>query len=206
MLVLSLTLAGLGPLAPGPDVPSVEFDATSYRAEAELLTLSDIATRTTAPDADAEAAAAIADGDLTTAWRSSGEVRPGSDLLDTIDLVLADPAWVERIELHNGDHLDREAYDGSSPLRRVRLTFDGGVEVFAELLDVGLRAQAVTLPEPVLTTVVRIDVLERVAGPNPQLAVSQIGLVGWGATAGDADVAARRASAEPATGPTTPVP
>jgi hypothetical protein len=204
LLVLALTLAGLGPLASGPDVPAAEFSDTTYGDEPTRLVLSDVATRTTSPDADAEAAAAIADGDPTTAWRSSGEVVAGSEVLDTIDLVLSEPAWVERLELRNGDHLDREAYDASAPLREVRLTFDGGVVLRAELLDIGQRAQSVTLPEPVLTTVLRVDVLERVAGPSDQLAVSELDLFGWVADGDDAELADRRASVEPATGPTGP--
>jgi hypothetical protein len=204
VLVLALTFAGLGPFAVEPAVPAADFDQGSYAADPEPLTLSNIATRTVSPDADAEAAVAMADGDPTTAWRSSGEVDPDRDVLDTIDLVLDGPAWIERIELANGDHLDREAYDASSPLREVRITFDGGVVVLAELLDIGLRRQAVTLPEPALTTEVRIDVLERVAGPSDQLAVSELTPVGWSAGDEDAELAARRAEVEPATGPTGP--
>jgi hypothetical protein len=204
VLVLALTLAGLGPLAPGPDVPSADFDASAYAADAAPLVVTDIATRTTSPDADAEAAAAMADGDTTTAWRSSGEVDEASDVLETIDLVLDGAAWVERIELANGDQLDRDAYDASSPLREVRITFDGGVVVDAELLDIGLRRQSIPLPGPVLTTEVRIDVLQRVPGPHDQLAVSELTPVGWPATGDDVDVAARRAEADPATGPAGP--
>lgn len=204
ILVLALTLAGLGPLASGPDVPGADFDADRYDDEPGPLTLSDVATRTTAPDADAEAAAAIADGDPTTAWRSDGNAAADRDVLDTIDLVLDEPAWIEALELRNGDHLDREAYDASARLREVRLRFDGGVVVTADLLDLGLRAQQVVLPEPVLTTVVRIDVLRAVEGPNDQLALSGVELVGWLATGDDVELAADRARAEPATGPVSP--
>lgn len=204
VLVLALTLAGLGPLASGPDVPAADFDRSSYDADAAPLTVTDIATRTASEDADSEAAVAMADGDPTTAWRSSGELDPTTEVLETIDLVFDGPAWVERIELANGDQLDRDAYAASAPLREVRITFDGGVIVLAELLDIGLQRQVVPLPEPTLTTVVRIDVLQRVPGPQDQLAVSELTPVGWPATGEDLDVAARRAEVDPATGTADP--
>jgi hypothetical protein len=146
VLVLALTLAGLGPLARGPDVPSAEFDEARYGDEATMLVLSGVATRTTSPDADAEAAAAIADGDPTTAWRSDGTAAADRDVLDTIDLVLDEPGWIERIELLNGDQFDREAYDASARLREVRLRFDGGVVIRADLLDLGLRPRSSSCP------------------------------------------------------------
>jgi hypothetical protein len=204
VLVGALTLAGLGPLARGPAVPGVDFAAERYPDEPGPLALASVATRTTSEDLDAEAAAAIADGDPTTAWRSAGTAAADRDILDTIDLLLDGPAWIDRIELRNGDHLDREAYDASARLREVRLRFDGGVVIRAELLDLGLRAQVIELPDPVLTTDVRIDVLRAVAGPNDQLAVSGIDLIGWPATGDDVTAAEERAAAEPASGPVAP--
>jgi hypothetical protein len=204
VLVAALTLAGLGPLAGGPGVPGADFVASRYDTEPSPLRLSDVATRTTSPEVGAEAASAIADDDPETAWRSDGTATAEREVLDTIDLVLDGPGWIERLELRNGDHLDREAYDESARLREVRLRFDGGVVVLADLLDIGLRAQAIDLPEPVLSTVVRIDILRAVEGPNEQLAVSGITLVGWPAVGPDLTLAAERAAAEPATGPPTP--
>ncbi|MEX1178837.1 MAG: hypothetical protein WEB09_10280 [Nitriliruptor sp.] len=205
LVVVVLTALGLGPFATGPDVPGADFSAERYPGDPDPLRVSDVATRTTAPDADAEAPAAIADGDPSTAWRSSGQVPAGSEVLDTIDLFLGGPVWIERLELHNGDHVDRDAYDASASLREARLRFDGGVELLVELLDVGLGAQEIVLPGPVLTSNVRIDVLDRVPGPSDQLAVSEITVIGWPAEGDDVELARRRASVEPATGPETPV-
>lgn len=202
IVVLGLTLLGLGPLASPPEVPAAEFAADRYDGDARSVPLSSVATRTTAPDADAEAAAAIADGDPTTAWRSDGTASADREVLDTIDLVLQEPAWIERLELLNGDHGDRESYDRSARLRQVRLRFDGGVVLLADLLDLGTQAQGITLPEPVLTTAVRIDVLRAVEAPSDQLAVSGIELVGWPAVGDDVELAGERAAAEPATGGT----
>lgn len=203
-LVLALTLAGLGPLAAGPAVPGAPFDPGRYGGEARPLPLSDVATRTPTGRDDAEAAAALVDGDPATAWRSASTADADREVLDVIDLVLDGPARIERIELLNGDHRDRQAYDTSSRLREVRLRFDGGVVVDADLLDLGLRAQAITLPEPVLTTVVRIEVLRAVEGSTAQLALSDLTLVGWPAVGPDVDLAEERAAAEPAIGPATP--
>ncbi len=203
-LVLALSLAGYGPFAPGPEVPAAEFAADRYDGEPVPLTITDVATRTTSSEEGAEAAAAIADGDPTTAWRSDGTAVGDAEVLDTIDLVLDGPAWVRHLDLYNGDHLDRDAYDESARLREVRLRFDGGTVVDVDLLDIGLRGQRVTLPDPVLTSVLRIDILRAVDGPNDQLAVSGIELFGWSATGDDVDLAEERAAVEPATGPVAP--
>jgi hypothetical protein len=200
-LLLALTLLGLGPFASDPAVPDVDFDEAAYPDEPGVLDLSDVATRTTASDAAADAPAAMADGDPATAWRSEsgvGEVegRPG----ETIDLVLREAGWVERIVLRNGDQAEADAYAASDRLRRVRIGFDGDVVVLVDLLDLGLGRQEIVLPEPVLTTVTRIDVLETFPGETGELALSEIALHGWTATAEDADVATERAEASPVTG------
>lgn len=201
ILVLALTLVGLGPFASGPDVPGAQLDVGRYPGDPTELAIADVATGTTASGEDAESATAIVDGDPATAWRSGASTTTDAEVIDTIELGLARPSWVTRIELRNGDHLDREAYDRSARLREVRLRFDGGVVVDADLLDIGLRAQAVTLPEPVLTTVIRIDVLRAVELPNDQLALSGLELFGWPAIDGDVELAEERSRAEPATGP-----
>lgn len=200
IVVLGLTLFGLGPLATPPEVPAATFDPGRYDGDPSALPLASVATRTTA--ADAQAAAAIADADPQTAWRSAGTASADGEILDTIDLILDGPAWVERIEVLNGDHGDRESYDRAARMREVRLRFDGGVVLLADLLDLGTRAQAVTLPEPVLTSVVRIEILRAVEAPSEQIAVSGIDLVGWAAAGEDVELAADRAAAEPATGAT----
>lgn len=200
IVVLALTLFGLGPLATPPEVPAAAFAPDRYGGDARALPLSSVATRTSAPDADAEAAGAIADGDPTTAWRSDGTASADREVLDTIDLVLQEPAWIERLELLNGDHRDRESYDRSARLRQVRLRFDGGVVLLADLLDLGTQPQGITLPEPVLTSTVRIDILRAVDAPSDQIAVSGIELVGWPAVGDDVELAEERAAAEPATG------
>lgn len=204
VLVVALSLLGFGPFARGPEVPGADFDGDRYDGATGPLPLSDVATRSTSAADGAGGASAIVDGDPATAWHSEGTAAAEREVLDTIDLVLDGPAWIERLELLNGDHRDRAAYDESARLREVRLRFDGGVVVTADLLDIGLRAQAVTLPEPVLTTVVRIDVLRAVEGPNHQLALSGVQLLGWPAVSGDVDLAEERATAEPATGPVPP--
>lgn len=204
VLVVGLTLAGIGPLVRGPDVPPVSFDGGAYDEDPGAVGLSDVATLTMASGSDVEAPAAIADGDPTTAWRSDGtaaDLDPETGG-ETIDLYLEAPAWIERFVLHNGDQLDAETYRASARLGRVRLTFDGGEVALVDLLDHGLEAQEIVLPDPILTTVVRIDVLDAYDGEdNDELALSEVALVGWVADDGDAATAAARAELDPADPP-----
>jgi hypothetical protein len=208
LLVAGLTIAGLGPLASRPQAPPVEFEAADYPGDASRIELSNVATLTTATGDDVEAPSAMADGDPETAWRSDGtatDLRTEDDG-EIIELVLAEPAWVERIALRNGDQLDEDAYVASARLRRIEVSFDGGEQVVVDLLDRGLESQEVVLPEPLLTTEVRIDVLEAFAGESDELALAEIALVGWRAVGEDVETAAARADAEPASGPVTPRP
>jgi hypothetical protein len=202
--VAGLTAAGYGPLASGPDVPSVAFSPAIYDDEAGPLEVAAIATRTSAAGAPPSA---MFDGEAETAWRSGGSLPPGGDGPgETVDVGLAGPAWIDRLVLRNGDHADADAYDTSARLSRVRLRFDGGEMVLADLLDQGLEAQELVLPDPVLTTEVRIDVLEAFPGRTDELAVSELELRGWAASGGDVEAAERRAEVEPASRPTSPGP
>jgi hypothetical protein len=204
LLIAGLTVAGFGPLASGPDVPSVSFSSALYDDEAGPLTVADIATRTAAAGAPANA---MFDGEAATAWRSDGSLLlDGDGPGEVIDVGLAGPAWIDRLVLRNGDHADADAYDTSARLARVRIRFDGGEMVLADLLDQGLEPQELVLPDPVLTTEVRIDVLDAFPGRTDELAMSEVELRGWAASGGDVEAAERRAEVEPASRPTSPGP
>lgn len=204
-ITAAVTLAGLGPFVPGPDVPAATFEAGAYPGDPEPVELSDIATLTTSPGADAEAPAAMADDDPTTAWRSDdtaaglGGDTPG----ETIELTLTEPAWIARLVISNGDQIDDESYAASARLRRVRLTFDGGPTAIVDLLDIGREQQQVVLEEPLLTTELRIDVLEAFRGETDELALSELALFGWIAVGDDRELALERAALEPASTATT---
>lgn len=199
LLVVGLTVAGLGPFVRG-EVPDATFDRSRYAGETSVLRLSDIATRTSASEDDP--AVLMADGDPATAWRSavtSADLDEG--LGETIDLFLAEPAWIDRLLLRNGAQSDGEAYARSARLRRVSVIFDGGESVLADLLDLGLKEQQLILPEPMLTRVVRIDVVDGFSGETDELTVAEIGLVGWPAAGEDVELAEARQRARPATEP-----
>lgn len=204
VVIVGLGFAGIGPFARGgPLLPGADFDADAYTSEAEAIVVSDIATDTALEEFDGRPAgvSSMADGDPATAWRSEGAATPDEDGEggEVIDLVLADPAWVSRIVLRNGDHLDPEAYVDASRLREARIVFDGGVSVLVDLQDAGLQEQEIELPEPQLTSVVRIEIREVFLGSEyEELALSSIELEGWAATDEDAEVAARRAELRPA--------
>lgn len=204
LLVAGLSFAGIGPFAPSPTVPEAAFDETRYPGDAAPVELSDVAALTTAQGADVEAPAAIADGDPTTAWRSDGTATDldGTAGGETIDLYLESPAWVERFVIHNGDQLDTDAYAASARLERIRITFDGGEAAVVDLLDHGLEPQEVVLPEPWLTSAIRIEVLAAYDGDeNDEIALSEVALLGWEADAADVETAVARAEADPADPP-----
>lgn len=211
-MVGGLAAAGLGPFGDEQAaVPPVEFDPSAYTAEPDRLVAAEIATSTTsAPQGGTTFdPAQMVDDDAATAWHSDGsvdEVAEGVEGVgERIELLLEEPAWVHQIVVRNGDQRDADAYAANGRVQRARVTFDGGVVLLVNLLDEGLAAQAVDLPEPVLTTGVSIEVLEAFGGDtDPDLAVSDLALHGWSATGEDVEVARDRAAARPFTA--TPAP
>lgn len=195
LIVVGLGLAGLGPFAQTVGVPSAEFDASLYPDEAEELALSDVAARTTleaSGDEDFDAGQMV-DADPETAWNSDGsQLEDGVG--EVIDLILAEPAWIGQVVVTNGFQRDADTYAANARMRRAAITFDGGERVVTNFLDLGLERQAVQLPEPLLTTTVRIEVLESFPGDtHPDLAISDLDLEGWTALGDDAEIAAERA-------------
>ncbi len=111
-----------------------------------------------------------------------------------IDLRLAEPAWVTRIEVRNGDHRSSDAYERSDRLLTGVLTLDGGRSYRVDLLDIGLGAQVVELPQPELTTRVSLRIDRVFEGTGPRgVALSEVTVVGWTAGAADAALARERA-------------
>jgi hypothetical protein len=205
LLMLGLALAGLGPFDRGPTVPEARFDAQRYDEDGERLPLSDIATRSTLPPQGGASFAAdrMVDDDLSTAWNSDGGGDgPEHGIGEVIDVVLAEPAWIGRIVVANGDQRDPDTYAANARVKRAQVTLDGGITFVVNLLDEGLGEQAVEFREPVLTTSLRIEVLDTFPGDtHPDLAISDLAFEGWPADARDAELAGRRADARPATGP-----
>ena len=205
-LVVSTVLfvAGLGPFADQRDAPldPVTFPVERYPVMGEALPLSDVATLTTAPPHGDRRfrAEALVDGDPTTAWRSDPASRP-AEVPETIDLLLARPAWVTALAISNGDHHDLDAYERAGRIATAELVFDGEVRVRARLQDLGRQRQLLTLEEPVLSTAVRLEITEVVTGTHgPAVAVSSVELRGHLAEGEDVDLAEQRARQRPAAG------
>jgi hypothetical protein len=203
-ITLGLALAELGPFATeeGP-LPPITFPAERYPELPEVLELSGVATLTSAPPADDRVFSPdrLVDGDPTTAWRAEATSRP-ADTDETVDVLLAAPAWVTALAVSNGDHHDATAYEASGRTQRAELRFDGDVLVGATLLDLGRQRQLIALDEPVLTTAVRLSLIEVLPGIRSEdPALSSIELRGFEADAADAGLARDRAAQRPAAGP-----
>ena len=205
-VVLGLAVAGVGPFSTGDEapLPEVAFEpATS--ATPVALPLSSVATLTSATSEGSRAFTAdhLGDEDPRTAWHSDvAELPEGAT--EVMDLFLEDPAWVSGVVLLNGDHRDAAAYESTPRIRAARLVLDGGVTVVANLLDLGREPQVIELPEPVLSTAVRIEVLSAVpGGAGTDVAVSEVTVRGFVADAADRELAHRRAELQPGTGPVT---
>lgn len=194
-IVLGLSLAGLGPLAEDPSLPEAEFSSEAYGGGAAPLLLSEVAASTTLQEDGGESvdATRMVDGDATTAWVSDGS-RFEDGVGETIDLFLAEPSWVERLVIDNGVQRDAESYADHGRIRRAELVVDGGERLSVRLEDLALQRQAIELPEPRLTTTVRLEITETFPGDSsPHLAVSHVGIEGWRARGEDIEVARERA-------------
>jgi hypothetical protein len=203
-VVVGLTVAGLGPLAGTPAVPDADFEADVYGDEPELLVLSDIATSSALEPSGGETydATQMVDDDPTTAWNSDGS-QAEDGIGETIDLFFAEPVWVQRLVFNNGFQRDAESYADNARIRRADVLLDGGERLSIRLEDLGLQRQAIELPEPLLTTTLRIEVTETFSGDTyPDLAVSDIALEGWPARGEDVEVAQERAERARAAPPT----
>lgn len=203
VILLGLWFAELGPFAPPPDrLPAVEFPAERYPGEPGDIGISDVATTTfrAAGGSRSYLPQHLGDQDPTTAWHADSSQLP-EGVEETVDLYLVAPAWVSGIIVGNGDQFDSEAYAAAGRVQRARILLDGDSAYETVLLDLGREPQVVELPEPVLTTTVRLELVDVLAGEEwPYAAVSRLGLLGWEADAEDAALAQRRGEQAPAAG------
>jgi hypothetical protein len=206
LLLLGLVIAEVGPFASTAAVPEAPFTPDRYDGDPQDLLLSDIATVSTLPPRDGRSfeAARMVDDDPTTAWRSDGLLEPdeANGPREIVDLFLTEPGWITAIVLRNGDQVDLRAYEEVARLRRVRAIADGGEVVMLNLLDDGRGQQILELPEPLLSTMLRLEVEEVFPGAEGTgVAVSDLELRGWTATGDDLQLASERADVQPATAP-----
>lgn len=193
-----LVLAEVGPFSPQIDLPEALFDPEVYASEPAGITLSDLAAATILTnDAGSYDPRLLVDDNPQTAWRSDPSQLP-AQAPETLEITPARPIWLAAIELRNGDHSNAAAYDRSSRVRQALIRVDGGATVLVELLDAGLQVQRVDLEQPLLTTSIRIEVLEAFQGEQDSLAISDLDVVGWEATGEDVRLAQRRAELLPA--------
>lgn len=197
-----LALLEVGPFAVEEELPEAAFQPAVYADEPVVLALSDVATLTER-DADDErsfAATNLVDNTTFTSWIGDADALPSSTN-EMVDLFLAEPAWITAIVLANGDHLDASAYEESGRVQRAAILVDGDLRIPVTLLDQGLEPQILELEEPVLTTAVRLEILETVPGSTTDdPAISRLEVRGHPATADDAEVADERQQRRPAAG------
>lgn len=206
LVLLGLVVAEVGPFASATVVPEAAFDADRYDGDTQQLLLSGIATVSTLPPRDGRSfqAALMVDDDPGTAWRSDGLLEPGeaNGPLEIVDLFLTEPGWISEIVLRNGDQSDLGTYAEVARLRQVRAIADGGEVVLLNLLDDGRGRQIVELPDPVLSTMLRLEVVEVFPGVDDNgVAVSDLEVRGWTAIGDDPSLAAERAEIQPASAP-----
>lgn len=205
-VVASLVVGGVGPFEEGPTaLEPVAFPQDRYPDQPQRLELSGIATLTTrAPSGERSFSPELmVDGDTSTAWHGDADALPDA-AREKLDLHLERPAWVTDLVVANGDQVDAEGYVAAGRLHRVDLQFDGGQVVRATLLDIGSQLQRLHLDEPILTTAVRIEVADVLAGEqHPGPAVSQVEVRGVPADDDDVALAEQRAEELPAAGTVT---
>ena len=144
---------------------------------------------------------AMLDGDTATAWFGEAPTL-GFVTREQVALTLSQPAWVSRLVIANGVHDSLAGYDAHGRIRQVELMFDGGQTHTATLLDIGRIAQQIVLPEPILTTSLRITVLGVYPGQQHRdVAVTALEVRGYPPTPGQAVIAQQRAADAPAVDP-----
>ena len=211
LLAVGVVVGGLivgeqGPFAPEErPLDPVAFPADRYPSDPEPLALASVATVTSRePDADRSfSPEAMVDGDSATAWHGDAtELPAGTD--EKLDVFFEQPVWVSAVVVANGDHADADAYEAAGRLQQVAVRFDGGSVIEATLLDLGRELQRIEFEEPVLTTAVRLEVLEVVAGTERvEPAVTRLEFDGLPADESDAALAEERAEQRPAAGAIT---
>lgn len=178
-----------------PTMPAGQRDAAT-ETQREIREIGAIRTADTAGEASDPQL--MLDDNPATAWIGDA---PTLGLVgrEQIVLRLDEPAWVSRIVIANGVHADLAAYDAHGRVRAVELLFDGGVSHAATLIDIGRILQQIELPEPVLTTAIRLTVMAVYPGQaHRDVAVSGLEIHGYPATAQQQRVARELANVQPA--------
>lgn len=184
---------GLGPFAPDPEgPPSATFRTASYDTPVRISGEQVGASSVNDPTADRRFDPPLMlDGNLTTAWASSGDTRPGG-VDERIVVEFPQPVWLTSITFGNGDQLTDRTFASKARVARVVVRFDAGQSITVDLRDEP-DLQAVRLPDPILTTGLFLDIVEVHPGTSdPDVALSELAFQGHVADADDRRVAAAR--------------
>lgn len=216
--VLSVTLAGLvlgiavgviGAIAyfsnddqPADTIASdaLAFDSNAYPGSPEPLAAATVTATSFLPPAGDNhyEPTLVLDADPTTAWNSDGTVR-NDGIGEVLTLELAEPAWITTLEFANGYQRDDVRFLANARIARAAIVFDDGSRVNVVLLD-QTGFQRLPLPGPMLTTSVRVEILEVFPGDTyHDLAVSEFSLIGHVATGADREHALQVAAQDAAT-------
>lgn len=187
----------------GSDDDALVMPTAQREAGQETLrAIAKIGTRGSDTDSgSAGSAEAMLDGDTATAWFGEAPVL-GFVAREQIVLRLDEPAWVSRLVIANGVHETLGAYDAHGRIRTVEVVFDGGITHTAVLLDIGRITQQILLPEPVLTTSLKMTVLGVYPGQEHRdVAVTALDVLGYEPTQLQQQLATERAKELPAVAP-----
>lgn len=168
-----------------PAAAAPAFDRATYPEQPGDLQVAEVsATSTLAPRGSiAYAAELVVDGDPQTAWNEGAE--PGRGEGESLQMRLAEPAWVARLLIHNGYQKDQATFFDNARAARLLARFDDGSLYELVLLD-RMGEQVVELPVPALTRTLVLEVIAAYPGLHYEdLALSEISPQGW--IARDAD-------------------
>ncbi|MEX2532785.1 MAG: hypothetical protein WD360_02335 [Nitriliruptoraceae bacterium] len=176
-------------------MPAAQRELASETARS----ISEIGTLGAGDDPDALGnARAMVDGDSSTAWFGEAPTL-GFVGREQILLRLDQPAWVSRLVIANGVHASLDTYDAHGRMRTVELTFDGGITRTVSLLDIGRISQQIMLPEPTLTTSLKLTVLAVYPGQQVRdVAVTTLEVRGYNPNPTQKQLAEQRAEDLPA--------
>lgn len=168
-----------------PAVAAPVFDRTVYPEQPGPLETAEVSATSTLPPRGSitYAAELVVDGDPQTAWNEGAE--PGRGEGESLQMHLAQPAWVARLLIRNGYQKDQATFFDNARAARLLARFDDGSRYELVLLD-RMGEQVVELPVPALTRMLVLEVITAYPGVHYEdLALSEIVVHGWVARRAD---------------------
>lgn len=103
----------------------------------------------------------VTDGSYRTAWVENA---PGDGIGEWIQLTFDQPYTINGIEISNGYKKSQAHYQKNSRLRKMRLHFSDGSYQDYNLQDTFAGAERIQLSTPVISGLLRIEILETYTG------------------------------------------